>query len=177
VKIRHPADAVSFSRALLVFAWIYCHAHQNIWAVVVVVVIVLSDVIDGPIARRTGTAGPRGAAVDVACDVFVILASTLAAGATDPLCLLRVPGGRDTTSAPGCCRSRRAGTSGTACARSPSLRAGRLARRERRAVSPVRDQRGNGPTRDGERKPAMILSRPFISLPSVLICGHPRVDF
>ena len=88
MKIRHPADAVSFSRALLVFAWIYCHAHQNIWAVVVVVVIVLSDVIDGPIARRTGTAGPRGAVVDVACDVFVILAAMLAAGATDPLCLV-----------------------------------------------------------------------------------------
>jgi phosphatidylglycerophosphate synthase len=87
--LRHrPADAVSFSRTLLVVAWIRCQAEHSIWALVVVTLIVLSDVIDGPIARRTGTAGPRGALIDVVCDILVILAAMIAAGTTDPLCLV-----------------------------------------------------------------------------------------
>jgi phosphatidylglycerophosphate synthase len=44
---------------------------------------VASDLIDGPIARRLGTAGSRGALLDAACDVLVVMSAAVAAGLSD----------------------------------------------------------------------------------------------
>jgi len=53
------------------------------WALAVLAAIVAGDLLDGPIARRLGTAGNRGALIDASCDVLVALSAAIAAGLSD----------------------------------------------------------------------------------------------
>ncbi len=80
---RWAADAVSLSRLVLLFPLVWCEITASPWALAVLAVIVVSDLIDGPIARRLGTAGSRGAFIDAACDVAVVMSAAIAVGASD----------------------------------------------------------------------------------------------
>lgn len=72
----HPAlarlpHALSFARVVLVLAIYYAAAQQDrpLFAVLVLLA-VLTDILDGPLARSTGTANRFGANVDSAADLF-----------------------------------------------------------------------------------------------------------
>ena len=77
------ADAISFSRLALLVPLVRFERTESPWTVAVLAAIVLSDLIDGPIARRLGTAGSRGASIDAACDVLVVMSAAIAAGLSD----------------------------------------------------------------------------------------------
>lgn len=81
------ANFVSISRLGLLGLWIYCYASGSAWTLPVMVIIVLTDLADGAIARRLKTAGPLGAKLDVACDVAVCFVGALIAGLSEPLFL------------------------------------------------------------------------------------------
>jgi phosphatidylglycerophosphate synthase len=84
---RRLADAVSLSRLVLLIPWILLAGSR--WALPIMAVIVLTDLIDGPIARRLSTAGPRGQILDAACDAVVLIAAAGVLGVKDArfLCL------------------------------------------------------------------------------------------
>ena len=80
---RLAADAVSLSRVALMVPLVRFVVAGSPWALAVLAAIVASDLLDGPIARRLGTAGSRGALIDASCDVFVALSAAIAAGLSD----------------------------------------------------------------------------------------------
>lgn len=47
-------------------------------------VIVISDLVDGRLARKLGTAGSRGALIDAGCDAIVVLTAACVLGVGDP---------------------------------------------------------------------------------------------
>lgn len=55
-------------------------AHSGLWAALVMAVAIATDLVDGPLARRTGTASSRGGTFDHTADC-VFVTSGLAAGA------------------------------------------------------------------------------------------------
>ncbi len=80
---RWAADAVSLSRVALLVPLAWFETSRSPWALGILAAIVASDLIDGPIARRLGTAGSRGALIDAACDVVVVVGAAVAAGLSD----------------------------------------------------------------------------------------------
>lgn len=62
---------------------------ERSWPLVVLIAAALaSDVLDGPVARRTGTAGPVGARIDMEADAALVLVlSVLAAAVVGPWAL------------------------------------------------------------------------------------------
>jgi phosphatidylglycerophosphate synthase len=78
-----PADRVTLTRAVLTcgVATLVADAARNdtgvesstTLLVVLAAAALLLDAVDGPIARRTGTASPFGARFDMECDAFLIL--------------------------------------------------------------------------------------------------------
>ena len=83
VSSQHAADAVSLSRVLLLVPLVWLVIVGSQWAVVVLAAIIASDLLDGPIARRLGTAGSRGALLDATCDVLVVMSAAIAAALSD----------------------------------------------------------------------------------------------
>lgn len=80
---RLAADAVSLSRLLLLVPLVRYMIIGSPAAPVIVAAIVASDLLDGPIARRLGTAGSRGALIDASCDVLVVMSAAMAAAISD----------------------------------------------------------------------------------------------
>ncbi len=80
---RWAADAVSFSRAALLLPLLRFEINRSPWAIMILAVIIGTDLIDGRLARLLGTAGSRGALIDAACDVLVVLGAAIAAGLSD----------------------------------------------------------------------------------------------
>ncbi len=80
---RWAADAVSYSRLVLLVPLVWYMNAGSLWALAVLAAIVASDLVDGPIARRLGTAGSRGAFIDAGCDVLVVMSAAVAAGLSD----------------------------------------------------------------------------------------------
>jgi phosphatidylglycerophosphate synthase len=80
---RWAADAVSLSRLLLLVPLVRFMIIGSPWAPVILAAIVASDLLDGPIARRLGTAGSRGALIDASCDVLVVMSAAMAAALSD----------------------------------------------------------------------------------------------
>jgi CDP-diacylglycerol--glycerol-3-phosphate 3-phosphatidyltransferase len=80
---RWAADAVSLSRVVLLVPLVRLMVLGSPWAMVVLSLIVASDLADGRIARRLGTAGSRGALIDASCDVLVVMSAAIAAGLSD----------------------------------------------------------------------------------------------
>ncbi len=80
---QHAADAVSLSRVALMVPFVRFVVAGSPWALMVLAAIVASDLLDGPIARRLGTAGSRGALIDAACDVLVVMSAAVAAALSD----------------------------------------------------------------------------------------------
>ncbi len=80
---RWAADAVSLSRVALLVPLVRFMLLGSPWALGVLVAIVASDLIDGPIARRLGTAGSTGALIDASCDVLVVMSAAISAGLSD----------------------------------------------------------------------------------------------
>ena len=78
------ADAVSFSRLALLVPLVRWEISGSPWALAALALIVLSDLADGAIARRLGTAGSRGATIDAVCDGLVAVNAAVAAGLADP---------------------------------------------------------------------------------------------
>ncbi len=77
------ADAVSLSRVALLVPLVLLLIHGSPWALVVLSAIVASDLLDGRIARRLGTAGSRGALIDASCDFLVVMSAVTASGVSD----------------------------------------------------------------------------------------------
>ncbi len=77
------ADAVSLSRVVLLVPLGWFLIVGSPWALAVLAAIVASDLLDGPIARRLGTAGSRGALIDASSDVLVVMSASIAAGLMD----------------------------------------------------------------------------------------------
>ncbi len=84
VMKRWLADVVSFSRVVLLVPFLWWESRGSIWALPVLAAIVVSDLLDGWIARRLGTAGSVGALIDAACDVVVLMAAAVVLGLSDP---------------------------------------------------------------------------------------------
>jgi len=88
------ADAVSLSRLLFFPLWAVLAYGGSRWAAPLMVLIMLTDLVDGPIARRLGTAGPCGQRLDGLCDVLVVAGGAVVLGLRDwrflPLALLTV---------------------------------------------------------------------------------------
>jgi phosphatidylglycerophosphate synthase len=80
---RWAADAVSFSRLALLVPLVGWEVSGSPWALAALAAIVLSDLVDGAIARRLGTAGSRGAMIDATCDGLVAMNAALGAGLSD----------------------------------------------------------------------------------------------
>ncbi|MBN2049617.1 MAG: CDP-alcohol phosphatidyltransferase family protein [Spirochaetales bacterium] len=80
---RHPADALSLSRLFLIVPWILSHLAGSLWALPVMAAIILTDIVDGPVARKTGTACPQGALLDASCDTMVLFTASVAAGLSE----------------------------------------------------------------------------------------------
>ena len=80
---RWAADAVSLSRVVLLVPLVWFMIVGSPWALAVLAAIVASDLLDGPIARRLGTAGSRGALIDATCDVLVVMSAAIAAALSD----------------------------------------------------------------------------------------------
>ena len=82
------ANLVSLSRILLVpFAIATGSSDRGLACFVIVLAICASDILDGAVARATGTAGPIGAALDVVADgvaVFALQAALVARGHWSP---------------------------------------------------------------------------------------------
>ncbi|MFL1376475.1 CDP-alcohol phosphatidyltransferase family protein, partial [Nocardiopsis protaetiae] len=83
-RARHrfgPADAVTLARCTLIAATAGLLADgAHPWAVVAVASLALAgDLVDGPVARRTGTATGFGARFDMESDAFLLLVLSLAA--------------------------------------------------------------------------------------------------
>jgi CDP-diacylglycerol--glycerol-3-phosphate 3-phosphatidyltransferase len=77
------ADAVSLLRALAAIPIVWAIAvHDQPIAFTLFVLAALSDAIDGWLARRGGTLGPRGAFLDPLADKILVLASLVALAAT-----------------------------------------------------------------------------------------------
>jgi phosphatidylglycerophosphate synthase len=86
------ADTLSLSRLLFFPFWAILVYGGSRWAAPVMVLIMLTDLVDGPIARRVGTAGPRGQRLDGLCDLLVVAGGAVVLGLRDwrflPLALL-----------------------------------------------------------------------------------------
>jgi phosphatidylglycerophosphate synthase len=80
---RRLADAVSLSRLVLLAPWVWLQAAGSRWALLIMAAIVLTDLIDGPIARRFSTAGLRGQLLDAACDAVVLIVAAAVVGLKD----------------------------------------------------------------------------------------------
>jgi len=80
---RWAADAVSLSRVALLGPLAWLVVGRNPWALLVLAAIIASDLVDGPLARRLGAAGSRGAIIDAACDALVVVTVAAAAGFSD----------------------------------------------------------------------------------------------
>jgi phosphatidylglycerophosphate synthase len=80
----HPADWVTLTRALLIAGLAGLVADSFGRPVSVTALVTLStvalvlDAVDGPVARRTGTATPLGARIDCEVDAFLILLLSIA---------------------------------------------------------------------------------------------------
>jgi phosphatidylglycerophosphate synthase len=88
--MRHRlAHAVTGIRLALLPVWIWCWHLGSGWSIVLMAVMIASDMADGALARRLGTASAAGAKFDALSDFAVILAAAVAMGARDPrfLCL------------------------------------------------------------------------------------------
>ncbi len=81
--MRWIADSVSFSRVALAVLLVWQLIVGGPWAPAVLAVVVATDLADGRIARRLGTAGSRGALIDAACDFLVVMSAAVAAGLLD----------------------------------------------------------------------------------------------
>jgi len=77
------ADAVSLSRLLFFPLWAVLVYGVSRWAAPVMVLIILTDLVDGPIARRLGTAGPRGQRLEGLCDLLVAAGGAVVLGLRD----------------------------------------------------------------------------------------------
>jgi phosphatidylglycerophosphate synthase len=83
-----PADRVTTTRAALggvCLAIVVASAVSELsvrswWMLVPAVVALLLDAVDGPVARATGTAGPRGARFDMEVDAAIVLVLSIAVG-------------------------------------------------------------------------------------------------
>lgn len=84
---RHAANLVTVSRLVLLIPWIIFYNNSCFWMVPVMFVIILSDLIDGRIARLLETASPQGGLLDAVCDFIVVLVAMLVMGIADPFCL------------------------------------------------------------------------------------------
>ena len=84
-------DAITLSRVPLGFALLACRRRRRA-ALAVYVLGALTDVVDGPLARRWGTASERGARLDSAADAVFSAASIAVAVGTIPASLR--PGAR-----------------------------------------------------------------------------------
>jgi phosphatidylglycerophosphate synthase len=80
---RWAADAMSLSRVMLLVPLVRFMILDSPWALMVLAAIMASDLVDGPIARRLGTAGSRGALIDASCDVLVVMSAAITAGLSD----------------------------------------------------------------------------------------------
>src|SRR5512136_2246378 len=80
---RHLANIITLSRLLLMVPWSICVMADSSWALAVMALIIATDIIDGPIARRLKTAGPLGGALDAGCDAAVCFAAAVLLGLSD----------------------------------------------------------------------------------------------
>ena len=80
---RRLADAVSLSRLLFFPLWAVLACRGSRWAAPTMVLIVLTDLIDGPIARHMGTAGACGQRLDTLCDLLVVAGAAVVLGLRD----------------------------------------------------------------------------------------------
>lgn len=78
-----PADLVSGVRLVAAPA-LPALAGRPAAFLAVAAVCAVSDLADGPVARRTGTAGPRGALVDSVADAVLLAALVIAAVVAEP---------------------------------------------------------------------------------------------
>ncbi len=81
-KIR-LADAVSLSRVALLVPLVRLMVLGSPWSLAVLSMIVASDLADGRIARRLGTAGSRGALIDASCNFLVVMSAAIVSGIFD----------------------------------------------------------------------------------------------
>lgn len=80
---RRLTDAVTLSRVPIAVAMVACRRHRRVVAATFLLG-ALTDVVDGPLARRLGTASERGARLDSAADAaFSAAAAAVAVGTID----------------------------------------------------------------------------------------------
>jgi phosphatidylglycerophosphate synthase len=82
---RYLANTISLSRIILLVPWSLCSMADSPWALFVMALIIATDLIDGPIARRLKTAGAFGGALDAACDTAVAITASVITGIREPV--------------------------------------------------------------------------------------------
>jgi len=75
-KMGITADMVSILGFVMVFGFVYFVERNPYAAMVLLLLHVMIDGLDGPVARVTGKAGNRGALLDIMCDHTGIVAAT-----------------------------------------------------------------------------------------------------
>ncbi len=81
---RHLANLMSISRLVLFVPWIFYQIAGNAWALPLMAAMVLTDLMDGWVARKLKIASPFGSAIDAACDALVCFSAALIQGLLDP---------------------------------------------------------------------------------------------
>jgi len=77
------ADALTLSRLLLLVPWIECWISGNGACLPIIAAMIASDILDGIVARRSGTASRRGALFDAGCDAIIAIAASIALAAKE----------------------------------------------------------------------------------------------
>jgi phosphatidylglycerophosphate synthase len=80
---RWAANLVSLSRLALIVPWIISQTTGSLWTLPIMAAIMASDLLDGPIARKFSTACTKGALIDAACDMIVVVAAAVTFGLQD----------------------------------------------------------------------------------------------
>ena len=82
--IKYTANAISLSRVVLLFVWVYLRNLKSVWSIAAILLIISTDIIDGAVARKLRTDGVSGAIMDTACDISVILGACMIIGRHTP---------------------------------------------------------------------------------------------
>ena len=72
------------TRLPLLAVWALWFQRSSGWAAAAAAMIILTDLLDGAVARRLGTASRRGAVIDAACDSIVAVVGCVAIAQHDP---------------------------------------------------------------------------------------------
>lgn len=78
------ANMISLSRLAIIVPWALCIGPRPLLAFLFICIVIATDLLDGPLARRLATTSELGASIDAYSDVAVCLTAMIILGVGDP---------------------------------------------------------------------------------------------